>query len=261
MTPEKFPKAVASILHNTEVDVEIFKRKGEDNTDHFQFAITEKREEIPRNLGEIREAESEEGRRIERQSTNPFLPSFEQELEDVPKNIPKNIPTEEKQGQRSEQCGRLKREESIGSKTLSWDQGSLQSDLCMMSMMEKRISPQTFCHCFPFHLIFDRNLNVRQAGTSVCRVLPALTKPDTLITDVFETVRPHMELTVKNILSHINTVFVLRTKTEKPTSGGENVAPVTVTSGGKSTRHKIQSTDSPLLDPALNPAKPPEHSK
>lgn len=217
---------------------------------------------------------------IERQSTNPFLPSFEEQEsgmlehvpENVPGNLPENVPTGE-MGQKSGQCPRFRREESIGSRSVSSEQGVIQSDLSVLSLMENRISPQTFCHCFPFHLIFDRNLVVRQAGTSVCRVLPALTRPDTLITDVFETVRPHMELTVKNVLSHINTVFVLRTKTEKPTPGGENV-PVTVTHGGKSggsggknggsggkSRHKIQSADSPLLDPALNPAKPPEHSK
>lgn len=38
------------------------------------------------------------------------------------------------------------------------------------------------------------------------------------MTDVFETVRPHMDLTVDNILAHINTVFVLRTKVDKYTS-------------------------------------------
>ena len=205
--------------------------------------------EIARNSGEVRDSGNEE-EAIERQSTNPFLPSFEEES-GMMGNVSRRVSTGE-----SEKCVRLRREDS---KSLSLDQGVIQSELSVMSMMEKRISPQTFCHCFPFHVIFDRNLIVRQAGTSVCRVLPALTRPDTLVTDVFETVRPHMELTVKNVLSHINTVFVLRTKTDKTTSGGENVAPVTP--GGKTSRHKIQSADSALLDPALNPAKPPEHSK
>lgn len=57
-----------------------------------------------------------------------------------------------------------------------------------------------------------------QAGTSICRVIPALTRSGTRVTDVFETVRPHMDLTVNNILAHINTVFVLRTKVDKYSS-------------------------------------------
>lgn len=224
-------QAVASILHSTEVDVEIYKRKGEENTDHFQFAITEKKIS----------------------GTNPFLPPFEGES--GKENVNSN-PTSKK----------LARVESIGSNSLTGSDTmfSVQSEMSMMSM-QNRISPQTFCHCFPFHLIFDRNLVVRQAGTSVCRVLPALTKPDTLITDVFETVRPHMELTVKNVLSHINTVFVLRTKptiggagdAAATNNGGNGVSPIGTSAKGK--RSKPDPTG--LLDPALNPAKPPEHSK
>ncbi|XP_054168023.1 guanylate cyclase soluble subunit beta-1-like [Oppia nitens] len=77
---------------------------------------------------------------------------------------------------------------------------------------ENRISPLTFCKAFPFHLVFDKNLVVRQAGISVARVLPALTQANCLVTDVLEMIRPHMEFTFNSILSHINTVFVLRTK-------------------------------------------------
>ena len=46
----------------------------------------------------------------------------------------------------------------------------------------------------------------------MARVLPALTQANCLVTDVLDMIRPHMEFTFNNILSHINTVFVLRTK-------------------------------------------------
>lgn len=78
--------------------------------------------------------------------------------------------------------------------------------------MESKISPATFCRAFPFHLIFDRNHLVRQAGTSVARVLPHLTDPTCRVTDLFNMVRPHVDFTFHNILAHINTVFVLKTK-------------------------------------------------
>lgn len=78
--------------------------------------------------------------------------------------------------------------------------------------MENKISPATFCRAFPFHIMFDRNHLVRQAGTSVARVLPALTQPTCRVTDLFTMVRPHVDFTFHNILAHINTVFVLKTK-------------------------------------------------
>lgn len=78
--------------------------------------------------------------------------------------------------------------------------------------MENKISPATFCRAFPFHIMFDRNHTVRQVGSSVARVLPTLTQPTCRVTDLFTMVRPHVDFTFHNILAHINTVFVLKTK-------------------------------------------------
>lgn len=47
-------QAVASILHGSDVDVSIIKRKGEDDSDHVQFSITERKKKKPR----IRKSES-----------------------------------------------------------------------------------------------------------------------------------------------------------------------------------------------------------
>ncbi|CAF4951925.1 unnamed protein product [Pieris macdunnoughi] len=80
---------------------------------------------------------------------------------------------------------------------------------------EPKVSPATFCRVFPFHLMFDRELNIVQAGRSVTRLLPRLNKPGCKITDVLETVRPHLEMTFANVLAHINTVYVLKTKPEE----------------------------------------------
>ncbi|KAG0419216.1 hypothetical protein HPB47_004272 [Ixodes persulcatus] len=88
----------------------------------------------------------------------------------------------------------------------------LEDFLDAASLQEKKLSPATFCRAFPFHVMFDRNLAVVQAGTSVARVLPTLTQENSRISDLMELVRPHMELTFDNILAHINTVYVLRTR-------------------------------------------------
>lgn len=135
-------KAVASKLHNTEVEVEIV--QGKSNTcDHVQFAI-------------------------------------------IDRNASKNQTEEEK-------------------------------DEIEALSMENKISPATFCRAFPFHIIFDRNHHVRQVGTSVARVLPALIQTKCRVTDLFTMVRPHVDFTFHNILAHINTVFVLKTKDRENT--------------------------------------------
>ncbi|CAG2064117.1 unnamed protein product, partial [Timema podura] len=60
--------------------------------------------------------------------------------------------------------------------------------------------------------MFDRKLKIVQTGSTVARVMPRVTRPNCKVTDILDTVRPHLELTFENILSHINTVYVLKTK-------------------------------------------------
>lgn len=84
--------------------------------------------------------------------------------------------------------------------------------------MESKISPSTFCRAFPFHVLFDENMVIQQAGTSLMRVIPRLKICQSKIDDFFEMVRPHMDFEFHHLLSHINTVYVLKTKTS---IGGE----------------------------------------
>ncbi|XP_003743763.1 guanylate cyclase soluble subunit beta-1 [Galendromus occidentalis] len=75
---------------------------------------------------------------------------------------------------------------------------------------EKRISPATFCRAFPFHVIFDKEMTVIQAGTSITRILPNMLQDS--LCNFMELIQPQMALTFENVLQHTNTVFVLRTK-------------------------------------------------
>ncbi|XP_071495143.1 guanylate cyclase soluble subunit beta-1-like [Diadema antillarum] len=76
---------------------------------------------------------------------------------------------------------------------------------------EPKISPSSLCRILPFHIMFNENMEVEQAGNSLRRVVTAITKPNCLITDLFHIVRPHMDFTFKSILSHANTIYVLET--------------------------------------------------
>lgn len=140
-------KAVASKLHNTEVEVEIVKTK--DECDHVQFLITERSGSSNVQHQQVAEIE-----------------------------------------------------------TLS---------------LEPKVSPATFCRVFPFHLMFDRELIILHTGATISRVVPMVARTVCKLTDILNPVRPHLDLTFDNILAHINTVYVLKTKTGvmKSRSAGE----------------------------------------
>lgn len=74
------------------------------------------------------------------------------------------------------------------------------------------VSPQIFCHVFPFHLMFDRDMKIVQAGKSVSRVIPKVAEENCHLLDILEPIRPHIQLSFQTILSHISTIYVLKTK-------------------------------------------------
>jgi guanylate cyclase soluble subunit beta len=76
------------------------------------------------------------------------------------------------------------------------------------------VSPQIFCQVFPFHLMFDRQMCIVQAGKSVSRVIPKVAEQDCNLLDILEPIRPHIQLSFQTILSHISTIYVLKTKPE-----------------------------------------------
>uniref|UniRef100_A0A8D8X7X9 Guanylate cyclase soluble subunit beta-1 n=1 Tax=Cacopsylla melanoneura TaxID=428564 RepID=A0A8D8X7X9_9HEMI len=88
--------------------------------------------------------------------------------------------------------------------------------------LEPKLSPSTFCKVFPFHIQFDRNLIIGQVGSALSRVIPCLTElSEVTLTYILDPVRPHLDLTFDNILAHINTVYVLKTKPGIMQTGAE----------------------------------------
>ena len=77
---------------------------------------------------------------------------------------------------------------------------------------EPRISPASFCKAFPFHIMMNRELRIVQAGSSVSRVIKELDDPSYTFRDIFQVVRPHIDMTFENITAHTNTVFVIRAR-------------------------------------------------
>ncbi len=75
---------------------------------------------------------------------------------------------------------------------------------------DKLVTSRTFCKAFPFHIVFGSDMTIRQLGSSLGWVLPDLKNVDKDLSHHFALERPRMKLTFENILSHINTIFILR---------------------------------------------------
>lgn len=77
---------------------------------------------------------------------------------------------------------------------------------------KQMMGPKTFCKAFPFHIIFDKQMVIRQCGTSIARVIPQMMQKGCKLTDIFTIIRPHINLEFQSICSQIMSVFVLSTK-------------------------------------------------
>ena len=94
-----------------------------------------------------------------------------------------------------------------------YEEGERQQtpDNVVDSHSEKQlISAKSFCKAFPFHIIFDRDMHILQVGASLAWVIPNWNHEDVTLKSFFALERPRMRLSFMNVLSHINTIFILR---------------------------------------------------
>jgi len=118
----------------------------------------------------------------------------------------------------------------------------------------------SFTEAFPFHVVFDKNLNIKQCGTSISKYiemsgvessgkLKKKHKMKYFFTDAFRLIRPKMDFTFENIRHHINTVFVVTSKhrlelNRKASNGKTQATPIDVAQTKKFALTSILSTAS-----------------
>lgn len=51
-------------------------------------------------------------------------------------------------------------------------------------LSEPKVSPATFCRVFPFHLMFNRDLTIVQAGSTITRVIPRVNSGICKLSDI-----------------------------------------------------------------------------
>ncbi|XP_050922081.1 LOW QUALITY PROTEIN: guanylate cyclase soluble subunit beta-2-like [Lates calcarifer] len=72
------------------------------------------------------------------------------------------------------------------------------------------IEEKAFCNAFPFHIVFDEDLKVRQTGVNIQKFVPGLQARDASLDQYFTIVHPQVTFTIKSIRKFINSQFVLK---------------------------------------------------
>ncbi|XP_070295967.1 guanylate cyclase soluble subunit beta-2-like [Salvelinus sp. IW2-2015] len=73
---------------------------------------------------------------------------------------------------------------------------------------------QAFCNAFPFHIVFDKQLKVKQTGINIQKFVPGLQTMDIRLDEYFSIVHPQVTFNIESIRKFINSQFVLKTRRE-----------------------------------------------
>ncbi|XP_078734598.1 guanylate cyclase soluble subunit beta-2-like [Lampetra fluviatilis] len=76
------------------------------------------------------------------------------------------------------------------------------------------VDERTFCNSFPFHVVFDEELRVKQAGVNIQKFVPGLQTMDIRLDEYFTIGHPEVTFTIESIRKFINSQFVLKTRRE-----------------------------------------------
>ncbi|XP_074482583.1 guanylate cyclase soluble subunit beta-2 [Sebastes fasciatus] len=77
------------------------------------------------------------------------------------------------------------------------------------------VDEKAFCNAFPFHIIFDEELRVRQMGVNIQKFLPGLQDRDATLDQSFTIIHPQVTFTIESIRKFINSLFVLKSNEDK----------------------------------------------
>ncbi|CAH1244445.1 GUCY1B3 [Branchiostoma lanceolatum] len=74
------------------------------------------------------------------------------------------------------------------------------------------VDPRTFCNILPFHIIFDQQLQIKQSGINIQRIVPGIQTINIKVNDYFELIHPEIPLSFEQIKKFINSQFILEAK-------------------------------------------------
>ncbi|XP_031217329.1 guanylate cyclase soluble subunit beta-2 isoform X1 [Mastomys coucha] len=76
------------------------------------------------------------------------------------------------------------------------------------------IEEEVFCNAFPFHIVFDEALRVKQAGVNIQKYVPGILTQKFGLDEYFSIIHPQVTFDISSICKFINSQFVLKTRRE-----------------------------------------------
>uniref|UniRef100_A0A8C4EDP1 guanylate cyclase n=1 Tax=Dicentrarchus labrax TaxID=13489 RepID=A0A8C4EDP1_DICLA len=96
--------------------------------------------------------------------------------------------------------------------------GSLQCTFSPCYPNKLWMEEKAFCNAFPFHIVFDEDLKVRQTGVNIQKFVPGLQARDATLDQYFTIIHPQVTFTIRSIRKFINSQFVLKSYKDKHTT-------------------------------------------
>ncbi|XP_076580298.1 guanylate cyclase soluble subunit beta-2-like [Chaetodon auriga] len=113
---------------------------------------------------------------------------------------------------------------SVTGKKSGWDliravvlteKGTLQCTVSPCHLNKLWIEEKAFCNAFPFHIVFDEDLKVRQTGVNIQKFFPGFQARDATLDQYFTIIHPQVTFTIKSIKKFINSQFVFKSYKDK----------------------------------------------
>nr|XP_020441753.1 guanylate cyclase soluble subunit beta-2-like isoform X2 [Monopterus albus] len=98
------------------------------------------------------------------------------------------------------------------------EEGSHQSTLSPCYLDKLWMEKKAFCSAFPFHIVFDKDLKVRQTGVNIEKFVPGLQARDATMDQYFTIIHPQVTFNIESIRKFINSQFVLKSYKDKQTT-------------------------------------------
>ncbi|XP_060689241.1 guanylate cyclase soluble subunit beta-2 [Hemiscyllium ocellatum] len=192
-------QAVAKDFFDTEVEMEILKQSEEDEgmerMEHVVFLVVQKR--LP-----------------ERWRDRPGRSTRSEEIKLDKQEIEKYLNKMKQKYQALSHCSVKKSHWDILRRVVTFDQGNLLCSFEPVYPERLWMDTKAFCDAFPFHIVFDEELKVKQAGVNIQKHVPGLQAMNIRFDDYFTITHPAVSFTISSIRKFINSQFVLKTRTE-----------------------------------------------
>ncbi|XP_071807016.1 guanylate cyclase soluble subunit beta-2-like [Asterias amurensis] len=77
------------------------------------------------------------------------------------------------------------------------------------------VDPSTFCHAFPYHVVFDKNLVIQHSGVKIQQFCPRVTEEGASFEDFFSVRHPNIALNVESLRTFRTSIFIVDFRKEE----------------------------------------------